>query len=246
MLIEQTLQKLYDLKLSGMANILKEKLNRPDHKDLTHEEFIGLLIDAEWIDRQNKKLGRFLKDAHLKMPSACLEDIDYQHPRGLLKTKLLNLQNQGWLEQHQNILITGPTGLGKSYLACAFGQWACRQGHTTLYYRWPRLLGDMLAARGEGNYLKHLRKLAKVKLLIIDDFGMNALSELEQKDFMEVIEDRYMTSSTIITSQLPTKDWHEYIGEPTLADAICDRLFHVAHIFELKGGSMRKQPPKLD
>lgn len=246
MLHEQTLQRLYEMNLQGLATSLKDKLNRPDMKDLSHEEFLGLLIEDEWLYRQNKKMDRFLKESRLKMRAACLEDIDYQHPRGLLKTKVLNLQNERWLDQHQNILMTGPTGLGKSYLACAFGQWACRQGYTTLYYRWPRLLGDVLAAKGEGNYLKYLRKLAKVRLLIIDDFGMNTLSELERKDFLEIIEDRYMTGSTIITSQLPTKDWHEYIGEPTIADAICDRLFHVAHIFELKGGSMRKKSSKLD
>jgi len=134
--------------------------------------------------------------------------------------------------------------VGKSYLACAFGQWACRQGYTTAYYRWPRFLGEVLAAKGQGDYLKHLRYLAKVQLLIIDDFGINAMTESDRKDFLEVVEDRYMARSTIIASQLPCSVWHEFIGEATVADAICDRLFHVAYKLELKGGSMRKNPSK--
>ena len=163
-----------------------------------------------------------------------------------VKSKVLSLQNNEWIENHQNLLITGPTGVGKSYLACSFGQWVCRHGCSVLYSRWPRLLGDILAARGEGRYLRHLQKLAKVKLLIIDDFGLNSLSDTDRKDFLEIIEDRYTVGSTIITSQLPIKEWHAYIGDPTIADAICDRLFHVSHKFEMKGGSMRKKQKNID
>lgn len=245
MLKEQTLDKLKKMGLQGMARSFEEKSLRPDHRDLPFEDFLGLLVDDEYIYQKNQRLNRLLQTAKLKFPSACLEDIDYRANRGLIKSKILALQNNDWLEHQQNILITGPTGAGKSYLACAFGQWACRHGYPTLYTRWPRLLGDILAARGEGNYLRHLQKLAKIKLLIIDDFGLNPLNEADRRDFLEVIEDRYTIRSTIIASQLPIKDWHSYIGEPTIADAICDRLFHVSHKFEMKGGSMRKKQENI-
>lgn len=246
MLPEQTLTKLNEMKLFGMARAFEERRTKPDHRDLSQEDFLGLLVDDEYLYRKNIRLKRLLLGSKLKISSAVLEDIDYSHARGLIKNKVISLQNTEWLDQHQNILIAGPTGVGKSHLACAFGQWACRNGYSTSYYRWPRLLGDILAARGEGNYLRHLEKLKKSKLLILDDFGLNALSELDRKDFLEIIEDRYMAGSTIITSQLPIKDWHEYICNPTIADAICDRLLPVAHKFELKGDSMRKKLKNID
>jgi len=238
--MEETLRKLNEMKLYGMAKSFQNRVIRPDHRDLSLEEFLGLLVDDEYIYRKNQRQRRLLQMAKLKFPSACLEEIDYRAPRGLVKSKVVGLQNLEWLNHHQNILITGPTGVGKSHLACAFGQLACRNGRTVFYRRWPRLLGDILASRGQGGYLRHLDKLAKVNLLIIDDFGLTALNDTDRKDFLEVIEDRYTRGSTVITSQLPMKEWHIRIGEPTIADAICDRLFHVAHKFELKGGSMRK------
>ena len=225
MIKEQTLSKLNEMGLPGMAKSFEEKSTRPDHKDISFEEFFGLLVDDEYLCRKNLKLARLLQLAKLKYPSACLEGIDYKAARGLLKSKVLSLQNNDWLINQQNILITGPTGVGKSWLACAFGQWACRSGYSTLYCRWPRLLGDVLAAKGEGHYLRHLQKLAKVKLLIIDDFGLNSLTDTDRKDFLEIIEDRYTVGSTIITSQLPIKEWHDYIGNPTIADAILTASF---------------------
>jgi len=242
----QTLAKLREMKIYGMAKSFETNYSNTKCQDLSHDEFMALLTDDEYIYRQNNRQRRLLQMARLKFPSAALESLDYTQIRGLIKTKVTGLQNNQWLGKHQNILITGPTGVGKSYLACAFGQWACRNGFTVYYSRWPRMLGDILSARGEGIYLKHLYKLAKVNLLIIDDFGLNSLSDTDKKDLMEIVEDRYMTGSTIITSQLLLKDWHAFIGDPTIADAVCDRLFHIAHKFELKGPSMREKTENLD
>lgn len=234
------------MKIHGMAKSFETNRISPQCQDLSHDEFMALLTDDEYIYRQNNRQRRLLQMARLKFPAATLESIDYAQSRGITKTKIAGLQNNQWLEKHQNILITGATGVGKSYLACAFGQGACRNGFTVYYSRWPRMLGDILAARGEGTYLKHLHKLAKVDLLIIDDFGLNSLADTDKKDLMEIVEDRYMTGATVITSQLPLKDWHAFIGDQTIADAVCDRLFHVAHKFELKGDSMRKKTENID
>jgi len=244
--INQTISKLNDMKLTGMAKAYQDRRTKPDHKDLSFDELFGILVDDEHVYRKNKRLKRLLKRAKFKISSSCLEEIDYRQQRGLQKTRVVNLQNASWLENHQNILITGPTGVGKTYLACAFGNWACRNGFTTAYFRWPRLFGDILASKGEGNYLKHLKKLAKTNLLIIDDFGINPLSDNDRKDFLEIVEDRYMTGSTIFTSQMPVKEWHEFIGDPTIADAVMDRILHISHKFDLKGDSMRKPQKGID
>ncbi len=240
---EQIVSKLYEMKLIGMAKSYEEKSGKPDYRDLSFEEFLSLLVDDEHLYRRNQKQARLLHLAKLKYPAACFEDIDYRTSRGINKAKMVSLQSEEWFLAHQNVIITGPTGIGKSYIGCAFGNKACRNGHSTFYFRWSRLLSNIHAARGDGTYLKYLNKLCKVKLLVIDDFGMNAMNDTDRKDLMEVIEDRYSTGSTVITSQLPAKQWHGFIGDPTIADAVCDRLFHAAHIIEMKGASMRKKQP---
>ena len=238
---EEIVSKLYEMKMIGMAKGYEEKSGKPGHRDLSFEEFLSLLVDDEYLYRKNQKQMGVLQVAKLKYPSACFEEIDYKTARGINKAKIVSLQNEGWFAAHQNVIITGPTGIGKSYLGCAFGNKACRNGHSTYYFRWERLLSNIHAARGDGTYLKYLNKLSNVKLLIIDDFGMNSMSDTARKDLMEVIEDRYNTGSTVITSQLPAKQWHGFIGDPTIADAVCDRLFHSAHVIEMKGGSMRRR-----
>ena len=243
---QTTIQKLNDMKLYGLSRSYDDRRLKPDHKDLSFDEFFALLVEDEYLYRLNNRQKRLIRQAKLKYPSACFADIDYAHPRGLVKSKMAHFQSIDWLDKAQNMLITGPTGVGKSFLACCFGVWACRNGYSTYYFRWPRLLGDILAAKGEGLYLKHLNKLAKVRLLIIDDFGLSPMSDVDRKDLLEIVEDRYLSGSTIVTSQLPLNNWHDYINDPTLADAVCDRLFHLTNKIELKGDSMRKNTKNLD
>jgi len=240
MLNEQTIAILNSLKLFGMARGLSERLATPHHTDLSHAEFVGLLVQDEKMYRDNQRLGRLLKNAKLRQPAA-LEDIDFTHSRGLSKQVMLELANPQWIASHRSILITGPTGIGKSYISCALGNSAARAGYTTLYARAPRLLESLQHARGDGSHLKLLDKLARVQLLLIDDFLLTPLSEWERRDILEVIEGRYDAGATVIASQCPIKDWHPAIGDPTLADAICDRLLHNAYRLELKGDSMRRK-----
>jgi DNA replication protein DnaC len=239
MLNEQTLSTLNALKLFGMAKSFGDKLSHPHCADLSHQEFFGLIVQDEKTYRDNLRLKRLLQNAKLKQPAA-LEDIDYKHPRGLNKQILLELSSQQWITHHQNVLLTGPSGVGKSYIACALGNFAARQGHTVLYLRAPRLFETLLQAKADGSHLKTLTKLAKVEILILDDLFLTPLSDAERKDLLEIIEDRHQKSPTVITSQCPTKEWHHIIGEPTIADAICDRLLHHGYKIELKGESIRK------
>jgi DNA replication protein DnaC len=239
MLNDQTVSTLNALKLFGMARGFSERLAHPKTADLSHEEFFGLLVQDEKTYRENLRLKTILKNAKLKQ-QACLEDIDYKHPRGLNKQLLLELCSSQWIQNHRNVLLTGPTGVGKSYIACALGNLAARSGYTVLYLRAPRLFETLLQSKGDGSHLKMLTRLAKVHLLILDDLFLSPLSDPERKDLLEIIEDRHALASTVITSQCPVKDWHHAIGEPTLADALLDRLVHQAYKIELKGESIRK------
>jgi len=246
MLLEQTYAKLVEMKLYGMANAIKERLERVDHQSLSKEEFVGFLIDDEWLYRENRKLTARLKVAKFKEREAAIENIDYRTPRGLRKAQVLELAQNRWIAAHQSMLITGPSGAGKSYLAQAFGLNACRNGFTVQYVRLPTLLSQFVQARAQGTYDRLLRRLAKTALLVIDDFGLAVLSEVEKQDLLEAIEERYGVGATLVTSQLPIGDWHEYLGGGRLADAILDRLVHNAHRIELASKeSMRKERAAL-
>jgi DNA replication protein DnaC len=239
MLNEQTIDKMQAMKLFGMAQLFKDLMGKPQHADLSHDEFVGLLVDAETTSRQDKRLKRLLKRAQLKQ-QACIEDIDYKHARGLHKQTLLELMNCSWINNRQNVLVSGPTGVGKTYIACALGNAVCRAGYKVLYVRAPKLFTSLYQTRVDGSYLKYLAKLGKLDLLIIDDLGLTPMSESERRDFMEIVEDRSLAASLIVSSQVPIKNWYEIIGDPTIADAVCDRLLHHAYKIELKGESLRK------
>lgn len=246
MLLEQTHQKLIAMKLFGIAHALKDRLERIDHRDLSHAEIIGFLIDDEWLHRENRKLTARLKVARFKERAACLESIDYAASRTLRKDQVLELAQNRWITAHQCILVTGPSGSGKSFLAQALAQHACRSGFNAQYLRLPTLLTQFVQGRAQGTYDRLLKRLAKLSLLVIDDFGLAALSELEKQDLLEAIEERYGCGATILTSQLPIGDWHEYLGGGRIADAILDRLVHAAHRIELSSReSMRKERSSL-
>jgi len=234
-----TITTLYELNLTGMGQAYEEQLASPVACDLSFDERLELLVDREAVDRENRRLTTRLKSAHLR-EAATIEDIDFRHPRGLDKATMLTLAQGQWVEEHHNILVTGPTGTGKSYLACALAHKAVRQGNTALYVRLPRLLEDLAFARGDGRYLKLLSQLAKVVVLVIDDFGLVHLTQDQSHDILEVLEDRYRRKSTILTSQIPVAKWYELISDPTMADAILDRLVHNAYTIAMKGDSMRK------
>lgn len=244
MLIHPTLEKLTALRLEGMAQALAEQLQMRDLEGLGFEERLGLLVDREMTERQNRKLRIRLKKAHLRL-NAVVEDIDFRSPRGLDKSMILSLSSCRWVAEHHNVLITGPTGVGKSYLACALAQKACREGYRAQYYRMPRLLQDLAIARVDGRYGKILVNLLKQDVLVIDDWGLAPLDDPSRRDVLEILEDRYNCRSTIISSQLPVAAWHEMIGDRTLADAIMDRLVHQAYQLNMKGESMRKTTKSL-
>jgi len=242
-LTQPTLEKLNAMKLTGLVQALQQQLGSGEYARLNFEERLGLLIDAEWTAREERKLGRRLSAAKLRHP-ASLEDVDFKHPRHLDRQQVLSLGSCSWIQNRHNLVIIGPTGIGKSYLACAFAERACRRGHSAAYVRMPRLLHELAVARGDGSDTRLLARLAKLELLAIDDWLLAPLRDAERRDIIEVIEDRAERASTLITSQVPAKDWHAGIGDPNQADAICDRLLHNAHRIELKGPSMRRTKPQ--
>ncbi len=244
MLINQTLEHLRNLKLTAMAQALEEQMEQPATFDLSFEERLSLLVMREITDRENRRLQRLLKTARLKQP-ACVEDIDYRHPRGLDKSLMATLAGGDWIRRGANVHLTGQTGTGKSWLACALGNQACRMGWSVRYERVPRLLENLRIAHADGSFGKRLAQLAKTDLLILDDFGIKPLARGDRHDLLEIIEDRHGARSTLVTSQLPISLWHEYIGEPTVADAVLDRLLQNAFRMELKGESLRRTKSDL-
>ena len=240
MLTHPTVDKLQQLRCAGMAKAFAEQLDSSEVDALSFEERLGLLVDREITERHSRQLTNRLRRARLKH-DACIEDVDFRHRRGLDKPLVLSLADGRWVRDHLNVLICGPTGVGKSWIACALAHSACRHGHSALYLRSSRLFSSLALARADGRYPKLLDSLAKTQVLVLDDWGLSPLNAEHRHDLLEVLEDRHGVRSTIVTSQLPVEKWHDVIGDPTFADAILDRLVHNAYRIELKGDSMRKR-----
>ncbi|MBA2665671.1 MAG: ATP-binding protein [Trueperaceae bacterium] len=244
MLTHPTLEKLKTLQLRGMSAALEDQLRTPEIESLTFEERLGLLIDREETTRADRRVKTRLTHAKLR-ESASLEDIDHHARRNLDKSLLLDLASCTWIAKHHNLVITGATGVGKTYIACALAQQACRHGYKALYTRLPRLLHDLEITKGDGRYRQQLAALQRHDLLLIDDWGTMPLTDGNRRDLLEILDDRYQNRSTLITSQLPKDTWHDYLADPTLADAILDRFIHNAHTLDLRGDSMRKTKNRL-
>ena len=239
MLNHQTMEKLAALRLEGMAQALEEQRRQPDITALDFEERLALLVERQWLWRENRALAARLHRAQLKV-TACLEDIDYRHPRGLKRAQIEQLRASQWVSQHRNCLITGPTGCGKTYLACALAHQACREGYRVAYFYAPKLFRELQTAQADGSLVGLLKKLTRAALLVIDDFGLAAVTGKQYRDLLELLDDRHGSGSTLITSQFPVDQWHGMINDATVADAILDRLVHNAYRLELKGESIRK------
>jgi len=240
MLMHPTINQLRELKLDGMADAFVELAGQDNARDLGHAEWLALLLDRENASRSNRRFETRLKAARLRHGQASIEDVDYRVPRKLDKALFQSLATCRWIVEHRNLLVTGPCGVGKSWLSCALAQKACRDGLSVHYARVPRLFADLELAHGDGRFARQFRMLTRVDLLILDDWGPDRLSANQRRDLMEIVEDRYGSGSTLITSQLPVEAWHEVIGEPTFADAILDRLVHNAYRLALDGPSIRK------
>lgn len=242
MLVEPIIEKLMQMKMHGMAEGLKQRLTHSDHADITHADMVGLLVDDEWTHREKRRIGMLLKLACFKDP-ACIEDIDYRKDRNLKKTTVLELAKKEWIEAKQNLVFTGPTGAGKSYLAQAIGQKACRDGISTSYFRMSKFLEKLKNARIDGSYQTFLKRLVRTRVLILDDFGVDLIQPQTIRDFLEVLDDRLGVGSVIIATQLPVSHWHEYLTGGVIADSICDRLLSNCQRIELASKeSMRRKP----
>lgn len=244
MLTQPILENLQQLRFYGMLSALEEQMQMPDIDKLGFEERLGLLVDREMTDREDRRLKTRLRKAKLRQ-HACVEDVDFRHPRKLDKRLFMNLAGCRWLKEHNNTLIIGPTGVGKTYLACALAQKACREGYAALYFRLPRLLHELSIAKADGRYDKVMTSISRTDLLVLDDWGLDKFVKEQRHDLLEILEDRHGLRSTLVTSQVPVKHWHEVIADPTLADAILDRLVHNAYKLVLNGESMRKKRSKL-
>ena len=246
MLTQPTQEQLAELRLFALARAWQAQHEDPSIDDLGFDERLALLVDAEWTDRQNKRLTRLLREAKLRISGACLEDVEYAKERKIERALMRQLATGRWIEAHQNVVITGATGVGKTYMACALAQQACRLGHRVLYRRAPRLFDELALARADGTYPKLLARFARTEVFVLDDWGLAPVKDLERRDLLEIMEDRHGLRSTIWTSQLPVAKWHDHLGDPTIADALCDRLLHNAHRVVLQGPSRRKAEANKD
>lgn len=245
MLTRPTIDKLNAMGLGAMAQAFQDQMNSPDMAALSFEERFGLIVDFQATAIENRRMRNRLKSARLRL-AASIEDLDFRSSRNLDRATVMSLAQNRWVLSHHNILITGPTGAGKSYLACALAQKACRDGHTTIYHRLPKLLQDIALARLDGRYPKIMASLVKCEVLILDDLLITPLTRDDQKELLEIIEERYDRKATLVTSQLPVKAWHDAMQDKTVADAILDRLVHNAYKIELDGDSMRRRKSTLD